>query len=61
MPLPVEGLTPDSPEGIIREAISQSIAQCIKEGGRDQKQCAGMVYDMAREATGKELNEGRIR
>ena len=61
MPLPVERLTPDSPEGTIREAISQSIAQCLREGGRDQKQCAGMVYGMAREATGKELMEGKVR
>ena len=61
MPLAVEQLTPDSPERTIREAISQSIAACMREGGRDQKQCAGMIYSMAREATGKELNEGKIR
>jgi len=61
MPLPVEGLTPESGEGTIREAISQSIAQCMREGGRDQKECAGMAYGIAREKTGKELNEGRIR
>jgi len=61
MPLPVENLTPDSPEGTIREAISQSIAQCMREGGRDQKQCAAIAYSYAREKTGKELNEGRIR
>lgn len=60
-PLAVENLTPDSPEGTIRQAISESIAKCMDEGGRDQKQCAGMVYGIAREKTGKELMEGRIR
>ena len=68
MPLPVENLTPDSPEGTIREAISQSIAQCMGEPipeGYDvpnkQKWCSGKAYGMARTATGKELGEGRIR
>ena len=60
MPLAVEGLTPESPEGTIRQAISDSIAQCIKEG-KDQKQCAAIAYSYARDKTGKELNEGRIR
>jgi len=59
MPLPAERLTPDSPIGTIRESISQSIAKCMKEGGRTQKECAGMVYGIARDKTGKELNEGR--
>jgi len=58
MPLAVENLTPDSPLTSIREAISQSIAQCIREG-RDQKECAGMAYGIARDKTGKSLNEGR--
>ena len=61
MPLPVESLTPDSPEGTIREAISQSIAACMREGGRDQKQCAAISYELARTATGKSLGEGKIR
>ena len=60
MPMPVEQLTPDSPEGTIREAISQSIAMCMKEG-KEQKECAGMAFGMAREVTGKELTEGKIR
>jgi hypothetical protein len=59
-PLPVEQLNPDSPEGTIREAISQSIALCMKEGG-EQKQCAAIAYQQAREVTGKELMEGKIR
>jgi len=59
MPLPVERLTPNSSERTIREAISQSIAQCLREGGRDQKQCAAISYQYAREKTGKELNYGR--
>ena len=59
MPLPVESLTPDSNTEQIRDHISQSIEQCMKEGGRDQKQCAAMSYDMARKATGKELDYGK--
>ena len=61
MPLPAESLTPDSPVGTIRQAISESIAACMREGGRTQKECAGMAYGMARQATGKELGEGSIR
>ena len=59
MPMPVESLTPDSHMEMIREAISKSMEQCMKEGGKDMKQCAGMIYEMAREHTGKELNFGR--
>ena len=55
MPLAVEGLTPDSSTQAVREAISQSIEKCMQEGGRTQKECAGMVYGMAKEATGKSL------
>jgi len=61
MPLPVENLTPDSPITSIREAISKSIAQCVREGGREQKQCAAIAYDIAREKTGKSLGEGTQR
>lgn len=57
-PLAVDNLTPDSPLTSVREAISKSIEQCMNEG-KDQKQCAAMSYDIAREKTGKELNEGR--
>ena len=58
MPLPVENLTPESGQPAIDEAISQSIAQCMKEGTRSQKECAGMVYGMARDKTGKALDRG---
>lgn len=59
MPLPVDRLTPDSSIADIREAISQSIAQCIREG-REQKQCAAISYSIARDKTGKELGEGKV-
>lgn len=52
MPLKVEGLTPDSTDEEIQEAISDSIAQCVREG-REQAQCVAMVHDMTRTATGK--------
>jgi len=54
MPLPVENLTPESSMDAIKQAISDSISQCMKEG-KDQKECAAMAYDMARRATGKSL------
>ncbi len=54
MPLDVERLSTGSTTADIRQAINNSIQQCIKEG-KDPKECAGMVYSMAREATGKEI------
>ena len=61
MPLPVDNLTEDSGTGVIREAIGLSIAHCLKEGGKDQKQCAAIAYSTAREKTGKSLGEGTQR
>jgi len=61
MPLPVESLTRESNDHSIQDAISASIEQCMKEGGRTQKECAGMVYGMARDATGKELGYGKTK
>ena len=58
MPLAVEGLTPDSGIDAIREAISKSIEKCMQEG-RSQKECAGMAYGIARENTGRSLDEGK--
>ena len=55
MPLAVEKLTKESPIQSVREAISQSIKTCMQEGGRDQKQCAAIAYDIARDKTGKSL------
>jgi len=55
MPLPAERLTVDSSMDAIRQAISDSIAQCMREGGRDQKQCAAIAYSIARDKTGKPL------
>ena len=56
MPLSVESLTPDSTDAEVQTKISESIRQCMEEGGREQKECAAMAYDMARRHTGKELN-----
>jgi len=60
MPLAVDNLTPDSPITAIREAIGKTIEQCMGEG-KEQKECAGMAYDIAREKTGKSLGEGTAR
>ena len=61
MPLPVDNLTKESSTVSIRDAIGESIAQCLREGGREQKQCAAIAYDIAREKTGKSLGEGTQR
>lgn len=71
MPLAVDNLTPDSPLTSIREAISDSIATCmrepipegydVEEGENKQKWCAAQAYSIARKNTGKELGEGRQR
>lgn len=55
MPLPVDKLTAKSNPAEIQEAISASIKQCMDEGGKSQKECAGMCYGIAREKSGKEL------
>lgn len=55
MPLPVENLTPESNEVEIRDAIDSSYEQCMREGGRTMKECGGMIYDIARDKTGKPL------
>lgn len=59
MPLPVDRLTPDSGLKSVRDAISASIAQCMREGGKTQEQCAGQAYGIARDKSGKSLDEGR--
>ncbi len=69
-PMPVDNLTPDTPTTSVREAISQSIAQCMKEpipegydvtDANKNKWCAGKAYGVAREKTGKSLGEGTQR
>ena len=57
MPLTIEALTKDSSMEQIRQAISDTIAQLVREG-KTQKEAAGQAYGMARQATGKELNFG---
>ncbi len=62
MPLPVDNLNPGNNDRDIQQAISQSIEQCMREGGgRTQQQCARMVYGIARDMTGKELAAGNQR
>jgi hypothetical protein len=68
MPLEVDKIMPDTPETGIQEAISQSIAQCMREPipeGTDvdesnkQKWCSGKAYGIAREKSGKSLSFGK--
>lgn len=52
MPLAAESLTPDSSPEAVKKAISDSVAQCMREGGREQKQCVAMAFEIARKKTG---------
>lgn len=58
-PMPAESLTKESTDQEIQDKIAMSIEACMKEGGKEMKQCAAMSYDMARRATGKALDVGR--
>lgn len=58
MPLPAESLTAESTDAEVQDRISASIKMCMEEGGRDQKQCAAIAYDIARKQTGKGLDYG---
>lgn len=61
MPLPVERLRPDSSAEQVRQAISDSIAQCVSEGGRSQEQCVAMAHEIARRRTGNGSANRNIR
>jgi len=52
MPFHVEGLDPTSSSDAVKRAISESISQCMQEGGRSQEECVAMVHSMARKAQG---------
>ena len=61
----MDGLTPDSGDKDVRDAISSEIKQCMGQpapagASNQQKYCAGKAYGMARERTGKSLGEGKI-
>lgn len=51
MPLPTESLTPSSSDTAVRKAISDSISQCMQEGGKQQDQCVAIAHETARRAT----------
>jgi hypothetical protein len=57
MPLPAEGLPSNANDKATQEAISASIAACMREGGKSQQECAAIAYSMARKSTGKELGK----
>lgn len=58
MPSPAESLSSNSSDEQIQQAISSSIEQCMREGGREQDQCIAIAYEMARKATGRHLGRG---
>ncbi len=57
MPFAVDNLNKDSNLKDTRDAITASIEQCISEG-KIPRDCAGQIYNTAREKTGHELKEG---
>ena len=68
MPSILDNLTPDTPDNMVKEAISAGIEQCMAEpipAGTDvtaankNKWCAAKSYGTARQKTGKELNFGQ--
>lgn len=56
MPTLAEKLTPNSSKGQISAAISDTISQLVREG-RPQDQAIAIAHEMARKATGKELEK----
>ena len=60
MPNPkMDALNNNSTDPQIQEAISAEIELCMSEPGAERKACAGRAYGMAKEATGKALDNGR--
>jgi 16S rRNA C1402 N4-methylase RsmH len=57
MPLQVDSLSPDSADDVIQNAISESVAACISEGG-ERDQCVAMAHDIAKRKTGRNLGRG---
>ena len=54
MPTPADNLNPNSTEEEIKAAISNTIAQLIREG-RDKDQAVAMAFDMVKRKTGKNM------
>ena len=54
MPLAAQSLTTKSSSEDIRNAVSKSIAACVKEG-KPQAQCIAIAYRYAEGATGRSL------
>jgi len=57
MPTMAEGLTPDSSDSQIKAAISDTIAQLVREG-REQEEAVAIAYSQAEKATGKTFPRG---
>ena len=58
MPTMAEKLTPQSSQGQISAAISESIRKLMEEG-REQDQATAIAIEQASKATGKELGRKR--
>ena len=57
MPMPAESLTAQSTPEQVRQAISDTIAKCVAEGGK-QEQCVAIAYSMAKAHTGNNIRKG---
>ena len=57
MPLPTEALTRASSPDAVKQAVSESISQCMTEG-KSRDQCVAISLESARRSTGRSLGQG---
>ena len=57
MPTPAEGLTRESADDAVKQAISATVRQLVEEGF-EQRQAVAIAFSQARKSTGKELAQG---
>lgn len=55
MPTPAEGLTKESKEDAVIDAIEKTISQLVREGF-EQEQAVAIAHEQARSATGRHLS-----
>lgn len=58
MSLHTENLGRESTTEAVQQAISDTISQCMAEGGRSKEQCTAIALESARQRTGRGLGQG---
>ncbi len=59
MPWAVDGLTEKDNIKTVKDAINESVGQCMDEGDREQDQCVAIAISKAEKATGRDLSKGK--